>query len=96
MKKCVVASLLVFGMSSAAFAATADMWFVTVDTVGNCSVGQGKPSAGQTALGETGGYASVEESLGRNPWRRSQVQRRSGIGRAIRCRVRPGTFSLCQ
>jgi hypothetical protein len=47
-------------MSTAAFAATEDKWFVTVDTVGNCSIAQGKPSEGQTALGETGGYASVE------------------------------------
>ena len=62
MKKCVVASLLVFGMASSAWAATADMWFVTVGTVGNCSVGQGKPSAGQTALGETAGYASKDDA----------------------------------
>ena len=62
MKKCVVAILLVFGMASSAWAATADMWFVTVDTVGNCSVGQGKPSAGQTALAETGGYASMADA----------------------------------
>jgi hypothetical protein len=62
MKTCVVASLLVFGMASSAWAATEDMWFVTVDTVGNCSVGQGKPSAGQTALGETGGYASAADA----------------------------------
>jgi hypothetical protein len=62
MKKCVVASLLLFGMASTAWAATADMWFVTVDTVGNCSVGQGKPSAGQTALGETAGYASKDDA----------------------------------
>jgi hypothetical protein len=62
MKKCVVASLLVFGMASSAWAATENMWFVTVDTVGNCSVSQGKPSAGQSALGESGGYASVENA----------------------------------
>jgi hypothetical protein len=62
MKKCVVASVLVFGMASSAWAATADMWFVTVDTVGNCSVGQGKPSEGQTAFGETGGYASMADA----------------------------------
>jgi len=62
MKKSVVASLLVFGMATAAFAATEDKWFVTVDTVGNCSVGQGKPSAGQKALGETGGYASKADA----------------------------------
>ena len=66
MQKCVVASLLVFGMERTAWAATENMWFVMVDAVGICSVGQGKPSAGQTALGETGGDASVEcqESLG--------------------------------
>jgi hypothetical protein len=58
MKKCVIASVLVFGMASPAWAATESMWFVTADTVGNCSVSQGKPSAGQTALGEAGGYAS--------------------------------------
>jgi hypothetical protein len=62
MKKCVVASLLVFGMASAVWAATENMWFATVDTVGNCSVSQGKPSAGQSALGETGGYASVADA----------------------------------
>ena len=62
MNRVIVASLLAFGMSSAAFAATEDKWFVTVDTVGNCSIAQGKPSEGQKALGETGGYASVEEA----------------------------------
>jgi hypothetical protein len=62
MKKCVVASLLVFGMATAAFAATENKWFVTIDTVGNCSVSQGKPSAGQEAMGETGGYASAEDA----------------------------------
>ena len=62
MKKCVVASLLVFGLTSAAWAATENKWFVTVDTVGNCSVGQGKPSEGQKALGEGGGYASAEDA----------------------------------
>lgn len=62
MKKCVVASVLVFGLAGAAWAATDNQWFVTVDTVGNCSVSQGKPSAGQTAMGETGGYASAEDA----------------------------------
>lgn len=41
---------------------TESMWFVTTDTVGNCSVSQGKPSAGQTALGEAGGYASIADA----------------------------------
>jgi hypothetical protein len=38
------------------------MWFVTVDTVKNCSVSQGKPSEGQKALGETGGYANKDDA----------------------------------
>jgi len=42
--------------------ATEDKWFVTVDTVGNCSVSQGKPSEGQTAMGDAGGYASAEDA----------------------------------
>jgi hypothetical protein len=62
MKKSVVASLLAFGVASAAFAATQDMWFVTVDTVGNCSVSQGKPSEGQKVVGESGGYASQADA----------------------------------
>jgi hypothetical protein len=62
MKKCVVASVLVFGLSTAAWAATEDKWFVTADTVKNCSVSQGKPSEGQTALGESGGYANKDDA----------------------------------
>jgi len=37
-------------------------YYVTVDTVGNCSVSDGKPSAGQKALGEADGYASKEDA----------------------------------
>lgn len=62
MKKCVVASVLVFGLTSAAWAATENNWFVTVDTVGNCSVSQGKPSEGQKSLGDAGGYASKDDA----------------------------------
>ncbi len=40
----------------------ASMYFVTVDTVGNCSVADGSPSAGQKALGETGGYANKADA----------------------------------
>lgn len=61
MKKCVVASLLVVGLASPALAA--EKFYVTVDTVGNCSVVEGGStglSAGKTALGETGGYASMD------------------------------------
>ncbi|MFO7477393.1 MAG: hypothetical protein R6X03_03415 [Methyloceanibacter sp.] len=62
MKKYVVASVLVFGLTGAAWAATENMYFVTVDTVKNCSISHGKPSAGQTALGETGGYANRDDA----------------------------------
>jgi hypothetical protein len=62
MKKSVIASLVVLGMASAAWAATEDKWFVTVDTVGNCSVSQGKPSEGQKSLGDAGGYASRDDA----------------------------------
>ncbi len=59
MKKCVVASLLAIGLATPALA-TENNYFVTVDTVGNCSVAQGKPSAGQTAMGDVGGYETME------------------------------------
>jgi hypothetical protein len=62
MSKFVFASVLVLGMTTAAYAATADKWFVTVDTVGNCSIAQGKPSAGQEALGVTGGFAAMDDA----------------------------------
>jgi len=52
----------VFAATGPAKADTAVMYFVTVDTVGNCSVSNGKPSAGQKALGETGGYANKADA----------------------------------
>ena len=58
MKKCVVASLLVIGLATPALAA--EKVFMTVDTVGNCSVVYGKPGAGKTVIGETGGYDSMD------------------------------------
>jgi len=59
MKKHVVAaSLLAICLATPVLAA--EKYFMTVDTVGNCSVVQGAPSAGQTALGETGGYDSAD------------------------------------
>jgi len=58
MKKCVVASLLVVGLATPALAA--EKVFMTVDTVGNCSVVYGKPGAGKTVIGETGGYDSMD------------------------------------
>jgi hypothetical protein len=38
------------------------MYFVTKDTVGNCSISQGKPSAGQEAIGEAGGYENMADA----------------------------------
>ena len=58
MKAYIVASLLTVGLAMPAFAA--EKYFMTVDTVGNCSVIQGNPSAGQTAFGETAGYDSAD------------------------------------
>lgn len=60
MRNYVIACLLVVGLAIPAWAATENMYFVTVDTVGNCSVSQGKPSAGQDVIGEKGGYESME------------------------------------
>ena len=63
MKKCVVASVLVFGLAGAAWAATENMWFVTVDTVGNCSVGSGQAERrSEGAWAEAGGYASKDDA----------------------------------
>jgi len=57
-KGVVVASVLTIGFATPALAAT--KYFVTVDTVGNCSVIEAPPSAGQTAILQTGGYDSEE------------------------------------
>lgn len=65
MKKILIAGAFVTATAFAAgpaTAATEAMYFVTVDTVGNCSVSQGKPSAGQKALGETGGYDKLADA----------------------------------
>ena len=63
MKQFVVASVLAIALATPAFAA--EKYFVTVDTVGNCSVVEGGAtglSAGKTALGETGGYDSMADA----------------------------------
>jgi hypothetical protein len=63
MKQFVVASVLILGLAGPAFAAA--KFFVTVDTVGNCSVVEGGAtglSAGKTALGEASGYASMADA----------------------------------
>jgi hypothetical protein len=62
MKKWIVAGFLAIGPTVPAFAA--EKHFVTVDTVGNCSVVQSMSgtglSAGKTAIGEPDGYDSMD------------------------------------
>ena len=61
--KALIASAFAFAIvvgASSVYAAP--MFYVTVDTVGNCSVSEGEPSAGQKALGETGGYANKADA----------------------------------
>lgn len=58
MKRVLVASLLVVGLSLPAYAAT--KWFVVVDTVKNCSVVEGGTSAGLTRIGNKDGYDSLD------------------------------------
>jgi hypothetical protein len=64
MKRLIVASVLTFGLAAPALAA--EKYFVTVDTVGNCSVVKSIPgtghSAGKEAIGNTDGYASMEDA----------------------------------
>jgi hypothetical protein len=62
MKIWIVTTLLVIGAATSAFAA--EKFFVSVDTVGNCSLVRSAPgtglSAGKTAIGNTDGYDSIE------------------------------------
>lgn len=63
MKKWIFTTLVVIGAAiTPAFAA--EKFFVTVDTVGNCSLVRSAPgtglSAGKSAIGNTGGYDSME------------------------------------
>jgi hypothetical protein len=50
MKKGIIAGLLVVGLALPAVAATP--YYVVVDTVKNCSVIEGNPSAGLTPIGD--------------------------------------------
>jgi hypothetical protein len=63
MRKCAIASVLVFALATLAFAAGAK-YYVEIDTVGNCSVVDSKPSAGSgmKIMGDKNGYASKEEA----------------------------------
>jgi hypothetical protein len=63
MRKCAIASVLVVALATSALAAGA-RYYVEMDTVGNCSVVDSKPSAhaGMTILEDRGGYASKEDA----------------------------------
>jgi len=63
MRKCAIASVLVVALATSAFAAGAK-YYVEMDTVGNCSVVDSKPSAtsGMKIMGDKGGYASKEDA----------------------------------
>ena len=63
MRKCAIASVLVVALATSAFAAGAK-YYVEIDTVGNCSVVNSKPSAtsGMKIMGDKGGYASKEDA----------------------------------
>jgi hypothetical protein len=62
MKTLIVTGLLVIGLATPVLAG--EKFFVTVDTVGNCSIVQSLPdtgmSAGKKVIGNTGGYDSME------------------------------------
>jgi hypothetical protein len=63
MRKYAIASILVVALATSALAAGA-RYYVEIDTVGNCSVVDTKPSAnsGMKILGDKGGYASKEDA----------------------------------
>jgi pyridoxal biosynthesis lyase PdxS len=64
MKKLIVTSLLAIGLATPALAA--EKYFVTVDTVGMCSVILDMPgtelSAGKTSIGAAEGYETMEDA----------------------------------
>jgi hypothetical protein len=63
MKKSPLVLIALIGMVTTAVAAEAT-YYVEIDTVGNCSVVDSKPSAsaGMTILGDQNGYASKEDA----------------------------------
>ena len=63
MKKTAVVVIAFAGIAAPAFAAGAK-YYLEMDTVGNCSVVDSKPSAsaGMTILGDKNGYASQEDA----------------------------------
>jgi hypothetical protein len=63
MNKMMMITIALIGLTSHALAASA-RYYLEIDTVGNCSVVDSKPSehAGMTILGDKNGYASKEDA----------------------------------
>jgi len=63
MNKMMMITIALIGLTSQALAASA-RYYLEIDTVGNCSVVDSKPSehAGMTILGDKNGYASKEDA----------------------------------
>ncbi|HTP37189.1 MAG TPA: hypothetical protein VMI76_02370 [Methyloceanibacter sp.] len=63
MKKTPIVLIALIGMAAPALAADAK-YFLEMDTVGNCSIIDSKPSAsaGMTILGDKNGYASQDDA----------------------------------
>jgi len=63
MGKCAIASVLFVALATSALAAGAK-YYLEMDTVGNCSVVDSKPSAssGMKIIGDKGGYSSKEDA----------------------------------
>jgi hypothetical protein len=63
MNKMMMIAIALIGLTSPVLAASA-RYYLEIDTVGNCSVVDSKPSAhaGMTILGDQNGYASKEEA----------------------------------
>ena len=59
----VMTAVALIGLATPALAASA-RYYLEIDTVGNCSVVDSKPSehAGMTILGDKNGYASKEDA----------------------------------
>jgi len=59
----IIVTIALIGLATPALATSA-RYYLEIDTVGNCSVVDSKPSAhaGMTILGDQNGYASMEDA----------------------------------
>jgi hypothetical protein len=60
MRRCLIASLLMFSLATPSFAAA--KYYLVIDTVGNCAAIESKPSsnAGMKIIGNKSGYDSAD------------------------------------